>query len=164
MRTRNEGFSLIEIIVAVGLAAIFLPAVGMIFAFAIGSASQGEKFSQAYRLAQEGMEAIFYLKSQNDPLWDWDNTPVNTDPGEYYQPAQTGGVWQLGGKTTTPDETQPPFTRKVEITPVRRCGLVICSDPWATVDPYSRKITVYVSWPEKGQTEEVKLEAYVTAH
>lgn len=164
MKVRNAGFSLIEIIVAVGLAAVFLPAVGMIFSFAIGSASQGEKFSQAYRLAQEGMEAAFYLKSQNDASWDWQTTPGNTASGEYYQPTQTGGVWQLGGKTTTPAVTQPPFTRKVGIVEVRRCGLVICSDPWATVDPYSRKITVHVTWPGKGQTEEVKLEAYVTAH
>lgn len=166
MRSKNEGFSLIEIIVAVGLAAIFLPALGMIFSFAIGSASQGEKYSQAYRLAQEGMEAIFYLKSQNDALWNWETSPVNTVSGEYYQPTQAGDIWQLGAKTTSLVVTQPPFTRKIGITQVcRNPSLIIdCSEPGASVDPYTRQITVYISWPEKGQTEEVKLEAYVTAH
>lgn len=161
---KNAGFSLVEIIIAVGLAAIFLPAIGVVLSFALGSSSQGEQFSQAYSLAQEGMEAIIYLKSQNDASWDWLTTPENTLAGEYYQPSQVGGTWQLNGKTTTPVITQEPFTSKTEITEVRRCGLVICNEPWAPVDPYSRKITVYVSWLEKGQVQEVRLDGYVTMH
>ncbi len=167
MRKRNEGFSLIEIIVAVGLAAIFLPALGMIFSFAIGSASQGEKYSQAYRLAQEGMETIFYLKSQNDALWDWQATPANTLSGEYYQPNQVGDFWQLGPKTTSLVVTRPPFTRKIEIIEVcRNLSLIIndCGAPGVSIDPYTRKVISYATWLEKGQTEEVRLEAYVTAH
>lgn len=161
---KDSGFSLVEIIIAVGVAAIFLPAIGVILSFALGSSSQGEQFSQAYTLAQEGMEAIIYLKSQNDDFWDWLTTPENTLVGEYYQPSQVGEAWQLNGKTTTPAVTQEPFTRKIEITEVRRCGFAICDDPLAPVDPYSRKITVYVSWSEKGQEQEAKLDGYVTVH
>lgn len=164
---KKAGFSLIEVMVAVGLAALFLPAIGITLSSALSSSVQGDNFSKAYRLAQEGMEAVFYLKSQNDLSWDWTNTPDNTIPGQYYQPAQTGGVWQLGSTTTTPVITPSPFTRKIEITQVCRDASSVlsdCSNPGASVDQYSRKIVTYVSWSEKGQTQEVKLDAYVTFH
>ena len=164
---KDSGFSLIEIIVAVGLAAIFLPAIGVILSFALFSASEGEQFSKAHNVAQEGMEAFFYLKSKNDSTWDWTTTPSNTASGEYYQPLQAGGIWQLGTKTTSPSVTQPPFTRKIELIQVcRNPSLTIadCSAPGASVDPYSRKVMVYVSWLENGQRQEVKLGSYVTAH
>ncbi|MDP3998942.1 MAG: type II secretion system protein [bacterium] len=161
---KNSGFSLIEIIVAIGLVAIFLPAVGLILSFSLKSSAQGENYSRAYRLAQEGMEAVIYLKSQNNPAWDWLSTPAPTSPLEYYQPQNTGGIWQLGGKTTAPAPDPLPFTRKIVIEEVRRCGLNICSDPVAPLDPNSRKITVFVSWPEADQTSEVRVDSYVTAH
>lgn len=161
---KNSGFTLIEIVIVIGLAAVFLPAIGAILSFALGSSSQGEKYSQAYTLAQEGMESVIYLKSQNDSAWDWTTTPQNSNPGEYYQPLQTGGNWQLGGTTTTPVINPEPFTRKIEIKETRRCGSTICQESWAPVDLYTRQVIVYVSWPDKGQAQEVKLEAYVTAH
>lgn len=163
---RPNGFSLIEILIAIALVAIFLPATFYVFSISITSASQGEKFTQGYSLAQEGMEAIIYLKSQNDSFWDWVSIPANTSPGQYYQPTQGGGNWQLGTTTTAPAVTKAPFTRKVEIGDIYRCGLTICAetDSGSMIDPYSRIVTVYVSWPEKNQTEEVKLETYVTAH
>lgn len=160
----KSGFSLIEIVIAVGLAAIFLPAVGFILSFALRSASGGENLSKAHRLNQEEMEVMVYLKAKNDVNWDWVTTPVNTAEGEYYQPSQVGAVWQLGAKTKTPVVAPEPFTRKVQINEVRRCGLVICGEPLSPVDPYSRKITTYISWLENGQNTEVKFEAYVTAH
>lgn len=161
---KKTGFALVEIVVAMGLVATFLPAIGVILSFNINSSSQGKNFSKAYQLAQEGMEAIIYLKAKNDPAWDWQNTPANTTTGEYYQPQQTGGSWQLGSTTTSPSITEDPFTRTIEISEVRRCSHIVCEDPLALVDQNSRKIIVYVSWPEKNQIQEVKLESYVTAH
>ena len=151
---QNKGFLLIEILIAIALAAIFLPAIGLILSFGLNAASGGDKNLTANGLAQEGMEAIYYLKSQNDVNWDWSSTPVNTDPTikEYYQPKQVGGVWQLESKTTTPTVTKDPYTRKIEI-----------GDGFSG-DPSSRKITVYVTWSDNYGPEEVKLESYVSAH
>ncbi|MFH1971260.1 MAG: type II secretion system protein [Patescibacteria group bacterium] len=156
---REKGFSLVEIIIAIGLVAVFLPAIGAIFSLSIFSASQGEKYSQAYALAQEQMEAVYFLKNKAGSSWDWISTPANTLIGEYYQPYQTNGIWQLGGKTVLPQETNG-FNKKVEIFSVRRCGLAICE--MGVLDDYSRKINVFVSWQEKGEVSEIKMESYVT--
>lgn len=159
----NKGFTLVEILIAIALAAILLPAVGMILSFSIFSSSQGENFSKAYRLAQEGMEAIVYLKSQNNASWDWVATPGNTGINEFYQPSQSGGVWQLGTKTPSPTVTSEIFTRKIQINSVERCGFAICAIG-GILDPHTRKITTHVLWTERDQPQEVKLETYVTAH
>lgn len=166
---KKSGFSLVEVAIGFGLATIFLSLVAVVVISALSSSSRGENFSKAYRSAQEGMEAVIYLKSQNDSLWNWSSSPVNTLPGEYYQPAQVEGVWQLGAKTKTPSLTKAPFTRKVEINSVCRRPppnptIIRCDEIGASVDYNSRQVVVYVSWPERGKMQEVRLDAYVTAH
>lgn len=168
MKSAKSGFSFVEIIIAIGLAAIFLPALSQVLSLSIRSASQGEKYSQAQALAQEGMEAIFYLKSLNDAKWNWTTTPSNTPTGYFYQPTKSGSTWTLGSMTNTPTVTVEPFIRKIEISEVKRCGTlpnpVICSDPLAAVDPYTRLVSVVVSWPEDGSPQKITMNAYVTAH
>ncbi|OGK14126.1 hypothetical protein A3H80_04695 [Candidatus Roizmanbacteria bacterium RIFCSPLOWO2_02_FULL_37_19] len=161
---KNFGFTLVEVIVTIGLAAIFLPAIGVLLSLSLQSSVQGEKFSQAQALAQEGMEAVYYLKSQSDSGWDWVDTPENSPPDQFYQPTETDGIWELGSLTSSPIIGPEPFTRTVEITEVRRCGDDICTDASAPVDDTTRKILVTVSWPEKGSIQKVELDAYVTQH
>jgi type II secretory pathway pseudopilin PulG len=162
---KKSGFSLLEIIIAVGLAAAFLPVIVRLFSLSLQSSIQGEIYSQAHAHAQETMEAIFWLKSQNNADWDWVTTPANTDInlGEHYQPVYTGSEWQLGGKTTNPTP-DGKYTKKVAIEEVRRCGSVICNEEWAPVHTHSRKITVYVSWSDRGYDHEVRLDSYVTRY
>jgi len=75
---KKKGFTLIEIIVAIGLAALILPALIIVFSFSIQSAGQGENFTKAYALAQKEMETIYGLKEQGGTAWDWVNTPLNS--------------------------------------------------------------------------------------
>ncbi len=65
MKKFDGGFTFIEIIISIGLAAILLPALGGALSFSLRVASQGEKFSQAYNLAQQGMEQMYAAKSQD---------------------------------------------------------------------------------------------------
>ena len=90
MKRNNRGFTFVEIIIALGLSAILLPALGRALSFSIRVASQGEKFTQAYALAQQGMENMYAQKSQ-----DWASLADSTI-------------------------AIPPFTRSVTIGPVRR--------------------------------------------
>ena len=141
---KNEGFTLIELIIAIGLAAIFIPAIVYVFSFSLGAAGQGEKYTQAYALAQEQMEIIYHLKDQGGTDWDWELTPPTSLPA----------LGEVDG-----------FTRKIEISEVYRCGLDICNDGTGLKDPFTRKITVSIGWIEKAPpAQEVKLESYVTQH
>lgn len=160
----SAGFTLVEVIVAIALSVIFVPAIIKLISFASAATSQGERYTQAYSYAQEALEAIYYIKTNDETQWDWKTTPVNTTPGEYYQPDKVSGVWKLGAKTTNPVVTRKPFTRKVEIKLVRRCGDEICNDPGASPDSFTRLITVYVTWPSSPQDEKIILNAYVTQH
>ena len=161
-KTINKGFTLIEIIISIGLAAIILPALFFVFSFSLTSASQGENFTKAYSLAQKDMESVFYMKDQGIDVWDWGDTSLNTGSGEYYQPNLVAGSWELGDKKIVIPEPVDGFTRKVEISDVGRCGLNICDS--GTYDGTTKKITVTIGWLEKGQDQEVKLESYVTEH
>ena len=168
---KQKGFSLIEILIAIALAAIFVPAISKLFTLSLQSSSQGRAYSEAYTIAQEQMEAILYLKSQNDPTWDWINTPENNadSPPDYYQPQFTSGTWQLGTKTTTP-AIRNGYTSTVTISPVHRCGDEICQDESAPIDPeadiglFTKFITVTVSWLESGHPKQVELNSYVTSY
>jgi prepilin-type N-terminal cleavage/methylation domain-containing protein len=159
----QDGFTLIELIIAIGLAALLLPAIIAVFSFSLTSAVQGENFTQAYALAQQEMEAVYYLRGQSD--WDWEGSDLNTDTGEFYQPQKVGDLWQLGGKTTTPTDFEG-FTKTVEVNEVRRYlgSGEITNDPIAPIDSSTRKITVNILWKENGQDQSVKLESYVTRH
>lgn len=157
----TKGFTLIEIMIGIALAAIILPALVFAFSFSLQAARQGEKYTKAYALAQEQMEAIYAIR-KNDVVWDWETTPANTVSGEYYQPQLVSDTWQLGSKTTNPTEVGG-YTKKVQVEAVKRdASGNLSSDPWATVDDYSRWITVTVSWQQNGQNEEVELNSLVT--
>lgn len=135
MKRNNRGFTFVEIIVALGLAAILLPALGSALSFSIRVASQGEKFTQATSIAQQGMENLYSQKSQN-----WSSI--------------------VDGVTTT---VSLPFTRTITISDVKR-NLSGDIDSGGTNDPNTKLINVIVTWPEEGGSQKVALNSYVTNH
>lgn len=169
MTNKNQrGFTFVELLIAIGLIGIFVPVIVKSLSFSLFASHQGEQFTQGYAHAQEGMEAVYSMKS--DSGWEWtSSSPTNTSPGEYYQPMFTGGTWQLGSilNITPPAVTKDPYTRSIEILEVQRCPaydpFAIC-DSGGAVDDLSRKIIVRVTWPEDGDIGQVQLESYVTAH
>jgi prepilin-type N-terminal cleavage/methylation domain-containing protein len=159
---KSNGFTLIELLIAIGLSALFLPALVFVFSFSLSSASQGESYTQAYTLAQEKMEAVYYLK-ENELSWDWINLPDNNGVTDFYQPGIIGGDWQLGSKTTSP-AAEEGFITTVKILPVSRSGGDISEESWSLPDPLTRKIIVKVSWKEKGVDTYIDLISYVSRH
>ena len=157
---KSKGYSLIELIVALGLAALFIPAIVFVFSFSLMSARQGESYTIAYSLAQEQMEAIYFLKA-HDPNWDWFNYPENNSASDYYQPTRASDGWQLGPKISTPKE-ENGYVTSVKILPVKRSSGNISDDPLSIDDPTSRKVVVAVSWKENGVPVNIDLVSYVT--
>jgi prepilin-type N-terminal cleavage/methylation domain-containing protein len=158
----KKGYTLIELIVAIGLSALFLPAIVYVFSFSLNSAVQGGSYTKAYALAQEQMEAVYYLKAY-DPNWDWISFPENNSGLDYYQPQKVDGNWLLGAKTTSP-QNENGFTSKLQIFPVRRTFDDISDDHLSELDPSSRKVVVTVDWLEKGEPVSIELVTYVTEY
>lgn len=156
----SKGFTLVEVLLAVTLLAVFVLGLTQLLSFSVLTVKQGENFTKGNALAQEQLEALINLKNIGGPQWDWINTPVNTNPNEYYQPIYSGGSWQLGAKTTTPDLSVPQV-KLIEIKPVKRCGFDLCTDVWGILDPHSRLITVTVKWLERGLDQQVVLSTVV---
>lgn len=161
----KKGFTLIEIMLAVALAAVILPALIGTLGFSLQSSKQNENFTNAYALAQEQMEAVYTIRNRGDASWEWtSSSPENTSTGEYYQPHFSSGKWLLGSKTSSPSENDG-FTKKVEIIPVKRDALdVLSDDPWAMEDDNSRLVKVSVSWKENSEIQEVELETLLTRY
>ena len=160
---RDSGFTLIEIMISIALSAIILPALIFTFSFSLQAAKQGEKYTKAYTFAQEQMEGLKSLK-ENEAIWDWETTPVNTSSGEFYQPKIVSGSWQLGSKTTSPTESEG-YINKVEITEVKRdASGNLSEEPWAIVDDFSRWVTVHIVWMENAEADEVNISSLFTKY
>ena len=157
---KNHGFTFVEIIIAIGLAAIMLPALARALSFSIRVASQGEKFSQANALGREYMEAVYYIKSNDPANWAWSTT---SPASGMYQPTKSGSAWSLGSVITSPIVNATPFTRTVQVSSVNRDvnGNIAGS---GTNDPSTRFIHVVVSWPEANGPQQIILDSYVTNH
>jgi prepilin-type N-terminal cleavage/methylation domain-containing protein len=167
---RNEpttAFTLIELMIAIALVGIFLPAIGSVVSISVFSAKQGEDFAKATALAREQMEAVYSIR-KDENAWDWDSTPENTLGDEYYQPILAEGNWSLGNKTTDPLEIDG-FTKTVQINSVCRnlTGLEIVdceTESGYFVDDITRKISVNVRWSERGQEQNVTLYSYLVSN
>ena len=133
----KNGFSLIEILIAIAVAAVVLPAVIILISFGSFTSGQGETYTKAYAIAQKEMEYIYGQKAG----WVWDaSSPVNN----------------------TSVATEDIFTKTVKIEGVLRCSLdgnKICST--GSNDDTTRKVTVEVSWNERGKNQDVTIESYV---
>jgi len=131
---KYKGFTLVEIIIALAVAALMFPALVKLFSFAINASSQGDKYSQAYAIAQEGMEEIYSIKNSDFSA--------------------------LAESTSTIGE----FTRKVSVDDVVRNTVDGTLGEGTTIDDGTKKVTVEVSWQETGGMEEVSLSSYVTKY
>lgn len=133
MSNLNKGQSLIEFIIAIGLAAIFLPALltGLISSRE-GKAQQNQRL-KAVALLKETEEVVRDVREKG-----WTTFAVNGT----FHPEISGNSWNLASGT----ETVGGFTRQVVISDVYRneSGVIVSSG--GTVDPSTKKATITVSW------------------
>lgn len=133
MRTflRSAGYSLVELLVAVGVFGVVIPAL-----FAGYVAIQDSRPQQAERLRAEGLlqEAADALKVIRERGWD----QVNTN-GTYHL-SKVDNTWTLASGPETTDG----FTRTIVITDTARTNGAIT--PTGTTDLSTKKVTIQVSW------------------
>ena len=130
----QDGQSLVEILIAIGLVGILLPALltGLVSSRE-GKAQEGQRL-QATALVRESEEAVRSIREKG-----WANISTNGT----YDVAISGSEWTL---TPCPCPQVNGFSRQVVISDAKRDANGNLVESGGTVDPSTKKVTVSVSW------------------
>ncbi|HSE61384.1 MAG TPA: prepilin-type N-terminal cleavage/methylation domain-containing protein [Candidatus Saccharimonadales bacterium] len=132
---KQRGQTIIELLVAIGISAIMLPALATaVFASREGRAQDAERL-QAAALLRETDEAVRSVREKG-----WAAFAVNGT----YHPAINIAAWNL----VAGSEVVGNFTRQVVISDVQRnaAGAIVPSG--GTIDQSTKKVTTTVSWSQ----------------
>lgn len=149
----NFGFGIIEIII--GSAIISLSFLGLMAVanISLKVLEENSHNLKAAFLLEEGIEAVKILRDT-----DWSQNIATLSTGTNYYFEFNGTTWQATTNNTYIDGL---FERRFVVENVYRDS----NDDIAasgTVDPNTKKITVYVSWPEKGATKTKYISTYIS--
>lgn len=141
---------LVELLVAIGLTAIMLPALATALVGAREGRAQENERLQATALLRETEEAVRSVREKG-----WANIATNGT----YRPTIVSNGWGL----TAGAETVGNFTRQIVISDVQRnaAGAIVTSG--GTVDPATKKVTASVSWTTPIATT-ISNDSYVSRH
>lgn len=129
----QKGQTIVEVLVAIAIAGILLPALATALAASRAGRAQEEERLQAASLLREADEAVRSVREKG-----WAGFAVNGT----YRPAISGSSWTL----TAGAETLGNFSRQVVVSDAQRnsSGAIVASG--GTVDPSTKKVVATVSW------------------
>ena len=130
---RSRGQLLVELLVALAVSAILIPAIVTGFVASRQGKAQERQRIEATALAREAVDAVRVIRDQA-----WSNIAVNG----IYHPVISGNNWALASGSGTVNG----FTQSIEISDVFRdaTGKIIPSG--GSLDPSTKHITVTVTW------------------
>ncbi len=129
----QSGQTLVELLVAIGLSAIMLPALATaIIASREGRSQEAERL-QATALMREATEAVRSVREKG-----WSTFAVNGT----YHPTVSGNAWAL----TAGSETIGNFIRQVVVADAQRNSGDAIVASGGTADGSTKKVTITVSW------------------
>lgn len=157
MMSRNpnlkSGFTLVEAVLSSAVILVVVLALISVHNLYLKSAlSNGGSLKAAY-LAEEGIEAMRYLRD-----YSWDQKIVSLSSAQNYGVSLTGSVWQTGLANQWIDG----FERIVTIGSVYRDANKDIVLSGGTLDPDARLVTVTVSWPSQNATATKSISTYLT--
>ena len=153
---KNKGFGLLEIVIAVAIVGGALWALASVFLLAERAQELSREKLQAVFLAEEGLEAIRYLR---DAGWNQNIASLASGADYYLTFAPSTSQWAVSS-SPVPD-IDGIFLRSFRVQAVLRdSGDNIA--PSGTNDPETRKIIMKVAWSFQQSSESVSLEAYLT--
>lgn len=131
----KRGQLLVELLIAIGLTAIIIPALFTGFVTSREGKAQGAQRLRAIALLREGEDTARSVKT-----YDWEAFAVNGT----YHPAVSGTAWSLAANP----ETISGFTRQIVISDVYRdsSGTIVASG--GTIDRSTKLVAVGVSWTQ----------------
>jgi hypothetical protein len=133
MKWWNKGQSIVELIVALGVAAIFLPGLATGLVASQSGKVQQQQRADALALMREGTEAVRMVREKGWSTFASDGT---------YHPVLTNGVWSLQSGS----ESIRGFTRQIAISDVYRDSAGNISQLGGSLDPSTKKVVTTVSW------------------
>lgn len=141
VRTREQGITLIEVIIALSIITIMLVVVGYsVMSYVHARTELLDDVKTAY-LAEEGFEIVRALRDA-----DWTAFEVLAIGGDHYLAVATTTV----AFSATPEFIGTDFFRTVTVANVYRDAdddIVPSTEPGATLDPESRLVTVSAGGP-----------------
>lgn len=143
MFINQKGLSIVELLIAIGLAAILFPALLTGFVATRGGRAQEDQRILASSLLQETQEAVRQVRDK-----DWNTFAALSSTTKIYYPVVSGSSWTL---LTGPEPPRSDgFTRTVKINDVSRDNttklIVAEGSANSFIDPSTRKILAEVSW------------------
>lgn len=150
---RSGGFGLVEVVVAVSIAAFSIVVVWQVYALFLGLSLSNSSLFQASFLAEEGIEAVKFMRDES-----WTTNIATLSEDVPYTLVFTGTAWET---TTAPALIDGQFDRKVVLTGVERdaSGDITSS---GSPDSNTKKVTVTVSWVKDNATSTKEITTYVT--
>jgi hypothetical protein len=135
VQSEQSGQALVELLVAMGIAALMLPAMATAMVASRGGRAQQAQRLQATTLLREANEAVRSVREKS-----WAQFAVNGT----YHPTISGSAWAF----TSGSEVVNGFTRQIVVADTQRnaSGAIVASG--GTVDSSTKKITVTVSWSQ----------------
>ncbi len=157
MARLNNGQSLMELIIAVGLGvSIILGGIGAVSLY-LRVSSQDIPYQKANFLVREIIDEISVTAGGN-----WEKI-ANATSSSYLSASSSGFIVQTGQENKTLDNTN--YSRYFYASSVCRDAsdnIVDCSAPGSINDPSTKKITTIVEWVYRGSSTNVSLEKYIT--
>ena len=152
-----RGISLIEMLVSISIIAITLTSLLGLASFSLQITILIRQTSQANYISQEIMEQIRNIRDET--IWNTNGLGTLVMGADYYvQKTGSPGQWQLILGT----ETLNGFTEKAVFESVMRDGADNIVESGGTDDSNTKKVTVTVSWEERGRSHLIELITYLT--
>lgn len=150
----NSGVSIVEILIIIPIIGLTIFSVYQLISLSLSNNENQARRLTSVALAQEGIEATRLLR---DASWT-DNIASSSVATPYYL-LESNGVVSL--TATNPGAIDGVFTREIVFNTVLRDGNDNIADS-GTADDNTRRLTVTVTWEERGQNREVELATYLT--
>lgn len=166
---KNKAFTLIETLIGITLITVVLTAVTGLILSTMLSNQRNTHSLQANAFAQEGIEAMRYIRDSNwlqnyswdggSTIWSGDFNVSGDDSVEFYLEEKKcppcWGFSVIANDGLVENGKGFDFVRKVKITPVM-------GEEALTALPDTAEVTVSVGWTDRGIDREVQISTYLT--
>ena len=157
-KTQNlDGVSLIELLIVIAIITIGLVYLLGMFSFSLRISGEEKRINQANFMAQEMMEGLRNFRDGTN--WQENGLGTLAVSAPYYL-AKTGSPpsWTL----ILGEETKDVFTQRIVFDDVQRDLNANIIENGGIFDADSKKVTVTVSWQERGKSQQVELITFFT--